>query len=154
MSARQKPAFVFERNVDFADTDAAGVVHFSNLFRYVEACEHAFLKSLAIPVLGGSDPAIAWPRVHAECTYHRPVRFGDVLRIALFVEKVGESSVTYRFVIANTREPVAEARLTAVHLEIRGSSAQKTPLPAAIRSALEARVADSPDSSPVNPPSV
>lgn len=141
MSTRQQPAFVWERTVDFADTDAAGVVHFSNVFRYLEACEHGFLKSLGIQVFGGSDPAVAWPRVHAECTYHRPLRFGEALRVALFIEKVGESSVTYRFIVANAREPVAEARLTAVHLEIRGNTAQKAPLPAPVRAALEARLA-------------
>lgn len=148
MSTRQKPAFVWERSVDFADTDAAGVVHFSNFFRYVEACEHGFLKSLGIPVLGGNNPAVAWPRVHAECAYHRPLRFGDALRVALFIENVGESSVTYRFVIANAREPVAEARLTAVHLEIRGTIAEKAPLPAPVRAALEAHLAKSPATPP------
>ena len=35
------------RMVEFADTDMAGIVHFSRYFRYVEEAEHAFLRSVA-----------------------------------------------------------------------------------------------------------
>ena len=34
------------RRVEFAETDMAGIVHFSNFFRMMEATEHAFFRSL------------------------------------------------------------------------------------------------------------
>ena len=36
----------YKRRVEFAETDMAGQVHFSNFFRYMEAAEHAFFRSL------------------------------------------------------------------------------------------------------------
>ena len=48
MMSDREPGFCFEvtRRVEFYETDAAGIVHFSNFFRYMETAEHAFLRSL------------------------------------------------------------------------------------------------------------
>ena len=37
--------FRVSRRVDFADTDMAGIIHFSNYFRYMEFAEVAFLRA-------------------------------------------------------------------------------------------------------------
>ena len=38
--------FTHQRQVEFAETDMAGIVHFANFFRWMESAEHAFLRSL------------------------------------------------------------------------------------------------------------
>jgi len=38
--------FKVVRRVEFSDTDMAGIVHYSNFFRYMETAEHAFFRSL------------------------------------------------------------------------------------------------------------
>ena len=42
--------FRCRQRVEFADTDMAGIVHFSNFFRYMERAEHEFLRSLGLSV--------------------------------------------------------------------------------------------------------
>ena len=39
-----------KRRVEFHETDSAGIVHFSNFFRYMEAAEVEFLNSLGLSV--------------------------------------------------------------------------------------------------------
>ena len=39
--------FKMKRQVEFADTDMAGIMHFANFFRFMEVTEHAFYRSLA-----------------------------------------------------------------------------------------------------------
>ena len=39
-------SFSMTRSVTFAETDMAGILHFSNYFRYMEEAEHAFFRSL------------------------------------------------------------------------------------------------------------
>ena len=39
------PTFRTTRRVEFRDTDAAGIVHFSAFFFYMESVEHEFLRS-------------------------------------------------------------------------------------------------------------
>ena len=38
------------RRVDFVDTDMAGIVHFSNFFRYMESAEVEFLRARGLTV--------------------------------------------------------------------------------------------------------
>ena len=58
------------RRVEFRDTDAAGIMHFSAFFNYMEQVEHEFLRHLGMSVLARDEEgAISWPRVSASCDY-------------------------------------------------------------------------------------
>lgn len=76
----------------------AGIVHYSNFFRYMEAAEHAFFRSIGYSVVTRNvDPPVGWPRVHAECDYRRPIRFEDEIEIRMYVTKKKSKSLTYGF---------------------------------------------------------
>ena len=85
--------------IEFSETDMAGIVHFSNFFKYMERAEHAFYRSLGFSVVAGkdADPPIGWPRVHASCDYRRPLKFEDELEIHLLVEEIKLRSIRYAF---------------------------------------------------------
>lgn len=102
--------FQLIRQVEFSDTDMAGIVHFSAFFRYMEAAEHAFFRSLGLSIVTkGFDPAIGWPRVHAECTYKSPLRFEDRFTVHLIVKERLEKRIRYGFVFRTLDEdPVRE----------------------------------------------
>ncbi|MFM8187245.1 MAG: acyl-CoA thioesterase [Pirellula sp.] len=50
MSASSSPIFSWNRRVEFAETDAAGIVHFSSFFLYMEQAEHALFRSLGLSI--------------------------------------------------------------------------------------------------------
>ena len=90
--------FHTSRFVEFADTDMAGIMHFSAFFRFMEAAEHALLRSLGLSVfteIGGE--VITFPRVAASCDFSSPAKCEEVLEIDVTVERVGTKSVTYGF---------------------------------------------------------
>ena len=41
------PHFQTTRRIEFGDTDMAGIVHFANFFRFMEAAECEFLRGAA-----------------------------------------------------------------------------------------------------------
>ena len=93
-------AFEFKliRRVEFAETDMAGIVHFSNFFRYMENAEHAFYRSLgASVIMNHLQPPLGFPRVHAECDYRRPIRFEENLEIHLLVREKRSKVLSYLF---------------------------------------------------------
>ena len=95
--------FRFLHRVEFSETDMAGIVHFSNFFRYMEKAEHAFFRSLGYsvhPRKSGEFQAVGWPRVHAECDYLGPITFEDEVEILLYVARKGKKSLTYFFEIS------------------------------------------------------
>ena len=53
--------FTITRRVEFSETDAGGIVHFTNFFRYMEYAEHAFFRSLGRSI-ADAELDIGWPR--------------------------------------------------------------------------------------------
>jgi acyl-CoA thioester hydrolase len=86
------------RRVEFSETDMAGIVHYSNFFRYMEAAEHAFFRSLGFSVVTSQvDPPVGWPRVHAQCDYQQPLRFEDEVEVHMIVAEKRTKSLKYIF---------------------------------------------------------
>lgn len=131
--------FTITRRVEFGDTDMAGIMHFSNFFRFMEVAETAFLRSLGLTVSWRDSGAkLGFPRVSAACDYLAPARFEDELTIAVTVERVGAKSVTYRHDFANQRgEAVAVGRITAVFVRHDTEKMQSAEIPPEIRAKLE-----------------
>lgn len=101
------------KRVEFSDTDMAGIVHYSNFFRYMETAEHAFFRSLGFSVVTKQvDPPVGWPRVRAECEYKSPLRFEDEVEVHMLVTEKKSKSLTYqfRFRKLNTAPPLEVAR--------------------------------------------
>jgi acyl-CoA thioester hydrolase len=104
------------RRVEFGDTDMAGIAHFANFFRYMEAAETDFLHTLGLSVSwAAGGERYGFPRVSVGCDFKRPVRFEDVLDITVTVEEVGRKSVRYRFDFARGGAEVAVGRITTVY---------------------------------------
>lgn len=110
--------FKIRRRVEFSETDMAGIVHYANFFRYMEAAEHAFFRSLGFSVVSREgQPDVGWPRVHAHCDYHSPLRFEDEFEIHLLVTEKKSKALSYQFrfrTLGDEGREVARGRLTVV----------------------------------------
>ncbi len=103
------------RRVEFCDTDMAGIVHFSNFFRYMEAAEVDFLRQRGLSVtLEWEGRKLGFPRVSANCDYIKPAHFQDVLDIAVTLERLGDKSATYAFEFSLRGELIAKGKVTSV----------------------------------------
>ena len=138
-------SFRTRRLVEFRDTDAAGIVHFSAFFPWMESAEHEMLRSLGIKVLPDShdDPSVTWPRVSVSCDYANAARFEDLLDIEVSVVKIGRSSIRYEVAFSRQDEgggsvPVAKGTTVVVCCRLRpGGGLEKTLIPDDIRAKLE-----------------
>ena len=102
--------FKATRQVQFSETDMAGLMHFSNFFRFMETAEHGFYRSLGFSVVDKArHPRLGWPRVHAACDYKKPLHFEDMVEIHLLVAELRTKAVRYVFVFRKLNEtPVVE----------------------------------------------
>ena len=90
--------FKVVRRVEFSETDMAGIVHFSNFFRYMETAEHGFYRSLGFSVtMNHLNPPLGFPRVHAACDYKKPLKFEDLVEIHLLVKEKRSRVLSYFF---------------------------------------------------------
>src|SRR5437588_11616058 len=127
------------RRVEFVDTDMAGIVHFSNFFRFMESAEVDFLLSRGMSVhMHWEGLGLGFPRVSASCDYLRPARFGDLLTVNVMLEKVGSKSLTYAFEFTRDEELIARGGLTCVCCRVNpDGSFVSVEVPAGLRERLE-----------------
>ncbi|MGA8857813.1 MAG: thioesterase family protein [Candidatus Bathyarchaeia archaeon] len=93
-------AFKRSFRVHWVDTDTAGVMHFSNFFRYFEACEEEFYRSLSLPLTEIRDRlGVLLPRVEVHCQYKAACRLDELIDITLKVREVQEKTIIYDFQI-------------------------------------------------------
>ena len=134
------PRFIHRRLVEFRDTDAAGIVHFSAFFPMMESAEHALLRHLGLSVMSPREDGshLTWPRVAAQCDYVGAAKFEDMLDIIVGVEHLGTKSVRYRFDIQRGSDLIAKGQLTAVCCLLDSlGNLRSIPIPDAVRSLLE-----------------
>lgn len=148
--------FRCRRIVEFRDTDAAGIAHFSAFFFWMESAEHEFLRELGIRVVDnapedeeslrrelassegvGRELEVSWPRVSVSADYKAAVRFGDTLDVFIAVAERGTSSITYRFRFENSGNLVAIGTVVVVRCLMRHGM---KPLPVKIPAGISERM--------------
>lgn len=95
-----------KRRVVFSETDTAGIVHFSNFFRYFEDAEHALWREAGLSI-HAQHSDIGWPRVSASCDYHRPLRFEQEFDVRVAIAEITGRTIRYEGEITRDGERVA-----------------------------------------------
>ena len=125
------------RRVQFYETDAGGIVHFSVYFRYMEEAEHALWRAAGLSI-HERDAEFGWPRVHASFDYHRALRFEEEFEARIRIVALDERTISYACVLSRDGTRVATGELT-IACVARGSdeSWRAVPIPSEIRGRFE-----------------
>ena len=94
------------RRVQFSETDAAGLVHFTCFFKYFEDAEHALWRDAGLSI-HSEDSSVGWPRVSASCEFHRPLKFEQEFEVAVWIVEMTKKTISYRGEITRGGERVA-----------------------------------------------
>jgi acyl-CoA thioester hydrolase len=135
------PTHSLIHRVQFSETDMAGVVHFSNFFKWMEEVEHDFFRSRGLSVhLKHAAGTIGWPRVNVSCDFAAPARFEDEVTLRFNLTRLGEKSLSYEveFLLNEKRLAVAKATSVCCVMADRGLTA--IPIPPDVRDKLSAPV--------------
>ena len=94
--------------VRYAETDAMGVVYYSNYLVYFEVGRVEFLRQHGYPI-SAVDRKLHMPVVEASIRYVRPARLDDLLRVGCWISDRKRASFVFRYDIrhAETGESVA-----------------------------------------------
>jgi acyl-CoA thioester hydrolase len=122
----------------WSETDAAGIVHFSNYFRYCERAEEEFFRKL----LGGFPDilnryGVIVPRVRASCDYHHPIYPHDDFRVDIVDIEIGNRSLKYRFEVFNESRAVKAADCEIVVAIVDPSVMKSIEIPSQLRELLK-----------------
>ncbi|EQB13398.1 acyl-CoA thioesterase [Sphingobium lactosutens] len=111
--------------VTFRETDASGNYHYSNALIWGENAEHALLRAI-----GAAHLIERLPRRAVAAEFHRPLKAGDRYEVDLTIERIGRSSISYRWRVLQAGDLMANGSATVVHVDHGGKS---SPIPDDIR---------------------
>lgn len=84
----------YHRRVQYKETDASGIVHFSSFFVYAEEAEHAMWRAAGLSV-EPQETDVGWPRVSASFDFFKPLRFEDEIEVR--IRLVERTAKTFRY---------------------------------------------------------
>jgi acyl-CoA thioester hydrolase len=127
--------FRYRRQIQFAETDAAGIVHFSWYLRYMEEAEHAMWRAAGLSVAPKDSP-IGFPRVAASVEFLAPLRFEDEIETWVRIETMSRRSIRYSYTIVRGDTKIATGTMTAVCVRTQPAPMQAIDIPEEITSKL------------------
>jgi acyl-CoA thioester hydrolase len=107
------PEFRYKRRVEFAETDLAGIVHFSVIFRYMEEAEHAMWRQAGLSIADRTSD-FAWPRVSAACEFRNPLFFEDEFEVWVRLAAARTRALDYEFTLVRGEAVIAVGTMTSV----------------------------------------
>ena len=99
--------------MEFAETDAAGMVHFSVFFRYMEEAEHAVWRAAGLQI-HQPESEITWPRIAANFDFKSPLRFQDEFEVQTEIAAVTRSTIQWAHVVMRGNVVIGTGTVTAV----------------------------------------
>ncbi len=94
-------AFIYERKMNYYETDMMGIIHHSNYIRFMEEARIAFLDSTKMPFRMLGDRGITVPVLYVNCEYKQMVRINDIVQIELKVTKYTGVKMQMDYVFRN-----------------------------------------------------
>ena len=126
----------YKRRVEFAETDAAGMAHFSVFFRYMEEAEHAVWRAAGLDIYERHEEQ-SWPRVSARFDFKAPLRFQDEFEVRTEIGAVTRSTIQWAHVLMRGDAVIGNGTVTAVCVKKSPDGTMKSaPIPEEILSRL------------------
>ena len=92
---------VFERKINYYETDRMGIVHHSNYIRFMEEARCFWLESIDMPFASMEEAGITIPTLEVKCQYKHRVTFGDVILIEMYTTEYTGVRMTVEYTIKN-----------------------------------------------------
>ncbi|MBI3724899.1 acyl-CoA thioesterase [bacterium] len=125
--------------VRFGSCDPAKIIYFPNYFDFFHAAMEDFFRDrlgVLYHVLLAKE-RISFPTVHLEVDFSAPVSYGDEVRIAVEVAKVGRSSLAFRYTGYRSSDGARVVESTATTVCTDLDRFASVPLPDTLRASLE-----------------
>lgn len=114
------------------DNDVFGHVNNVRYYAYFDTAVTRVEIEAGIFNTSRDNPCIPYV-VESNCTYFEGVAFPEALEVGVGIERIGNSSVSYRLALFREGGDIAVAQGTFIHVYVDSASEKPVPLPAKVR---------------------
>jgi acyl-CoA thioester hydrolase len=115
-----------EIRVRYQETDPMGLLHHTAYFTYFEIGRTELLRAAGGNYRNMEEEGLFVVVVRAECRYHKPARYDDVLRIRTTVARVTPVKIEHEYRVTRSDELLATGHVTLALVD-RSGSVQRVP---------------------------
>ncbi len=124
--------------VIYGDTDAAGVVYYSNYLRLFEIGRTEYMRHcFGLSYRELEEKGILLPVIEAYCRYKASARYDDLLEIATSLVEYTRVSVRFHYEIRNSEDQKLLAKGSTVHASVDGRTGRLVKLPRELATAID-----------------
>jgi acyl-CoA thioester hydrolase len=109
-----------EIRVRYQETDPMGFLHHSQYFTYFEIGRTEMLRASGGCYRRMEEQGLFVVVVRAECRYHKPARYDDVLRLRTKVVRTTEVKIEHEYELLRGNERLAVGHVTLAILDREG----------------------------------
>ena len=92
---------IYERKINYYETDKMGIVHHSNYIRFFEEARCDLLEVSELPYDVMEEKGIMSPVLGVSCKYKQHVTYGDTVRITAYIKEFTGVKFTVAYEIYN-----------------------------------------------------
>ncbi len=130
--------YTYTRRIQWGDADPALMAYTARFLDFaMDAVDSWFRDVVGVDWYRlNTEHGFGSPAVHVDMDFSTPLRPGDTLQLSLYVERVGNASLSLRFEgRLDSGEPVYAGNL--VHVFVDRKSLRSVPMPALVREPIE-----------------
>ena len=121
-------SFIYERTINYYETDKMGVVHHSNYIRFLEEARCFYLRKADMPFEKFEEKGVTIPVLEVKCKYKQHVTFSDTILIKVIVKEFNGVRLTIGYevkdkktgndvIIAETKHCFTDKSLRPINLK-------------------------------------
>ena len=129
----------YRTRIRFGETDAAGIVHYPNYFKWFDTGTHGLLRIGDAPSRDERGaPRFPLPIVECGATFLAPLQFDEEIEVVSTVATLGESSLRVEHEVRTLAgKTCARGFEQRVFVTLAGGRPAKAPIPPELRAHLE-----------------
>ena len=120
---------IFERKINYYETDRMGVVHHSNYIRFLEEARCELLRKIDMPFSVLEENGITIPVLGVNCTYKHHVTFEDTIIIKPTIKEYNGVRMTIGYEVFDKKNNnlvlIAETKHCFTNRELRPINLKK-----------------------------
>ncbi len=106
--------------VRYQDADPMGLLHHANYFTYFEVGRTELLRASGGNYRRMEEEGTYAVVVKAQCTYHKPARYDDLLTIRTTIERITPAKIEHQYQVLRDGDLLATAQVTLALVNRQG----------------------------------
>ena len=95
--------FIYERKINYYETDRMGIVHHSNYIRFLEEARCEMLCKAGMPYSLFEEKGILIPVLGVNCSFKNHVTFNDIVLIETYIKEFNGVRLTMGYTITDKK---------------------------------------------------